>query len=100
MLSIRVNFIAGSLAWGGAALVFLFLLGGGYYAYRYYQRRQRLDPLDDHESAEPLNGMSERKAPPPGSSNLPWWNWRRWTGEDESQYFPLADRSHGRERTE
>ncbi|KAJ5614011.1 hypothetical protein N7528_007665 [Penicillium herquei] len=87
--------------WGGIIILSLPLLGGAYYGYRSYQRRQRLDPLDDHESAEPLNGMAERKAPIQ-SSDLPWWNWKRWTGGDEGHYFPLTDRSpqHRRQRTE
>lgn len=82
--------------------ILLPLLAGVYFGYRYHVRRQRLDPLeDDQESSEPLNGMAERKAPPARTPDLPWWNWRRWTTEEESRYFPLADRSlPGRQRTD
>ena len=87
--------------WIVAGLLCFSAVGGSYYAYRYHERRQRLDPLDDQESAEPLNGMAERK----GSFNpgeLPWWNWKRYTGGDDGHYFPLSDRSpqHRRQRTE
>lgn len=83
-------------------------LAGAFFAYRYFTRRQRadsLDSLDDQEGSEPLNGMEERKSPPFRTRDFPWWHWRRWTGEAETQYFPLADRSlhshgHDRERTE
>ncbi|KAJ5664478.1 hypothetical protein N7507_005209 [Penicillium longicatenatum] len=86
--------------WTGVVFLLLPLLGGVYYGFRYYQS-QRLDPLDD-ESAEPLNGIAERKAPPRHTNDLPWWNWKRWTGGDEGHYLPLADRSpnHRRQRTE
>lgn len=82
--------------------ILLPLLAGVYFGYRYHVRRQRLDPLeDDQESSEPLNGMAERKAPPARTPDLPWWNWRRWTTEEETRYFPLADRSlPGRQRTD
>jgi hypothetical protein len=85
-------------------LVLIPLLGVALYALRYYQRRQRemqqrfaVDPID--ESAEPLNGMAERKSFPL-RAGMPWWNWRRWIGEDEPHYFPLSERSPRRERME
>lgn len=92
---------AGLLVLGAVIAVLLPSLAGSYFVYRYYQRRQRPDPLDDQDLSEPLNGMTERKSPPLRSTDLPWWHWRRWTVDEEPQYFPLADRSpHGRERTE
>jgi hypothetical protein len=85
------------LAWGAMILVLIPLLGIALYALRYYQRRQRemqqrfaVDPTDD--SAEPLNGMAERKSSPLRTDNTPWWHWHRWTGGDEEpHYFPLSD---------
>ncbi|KAJ5624836.1 hypothetical protein N7510_001145 [Penicillium lagena] len=92
------------LAWGAMILVLVPLAGIVVYGLRYYQRRQRemqqrfaVRPHD--ESAEPLNGMAERK-PFPLRTDMPWWNWRRWTGEDEPHYFPLSERSPRRERME
>ncbi|KAJ5359483.1 uncharacterized protein N7496_011896 [Penicillium cataractarum] len=90
------------LVWGATIAILIPLIAGVYFGYRYHLRRQRLDPLeDDQESSEPLNGMAERKAPPTRTPDLPWWNWRRWTAQEETRYFPLADRSlPGRERIE
>ncbi|KAJ5819537.1 hypothetical protein N7474_005128 [Penicillium riverlandense] len=93
------------LAWGAMILVLIPLIGIAVYALRYYQRRQRemqqrfaVDPTD--ESVEPLNGMAEGK-PFPMRTGMPWWNWRRWIGEeDEPHYFPLSERSPRRERME
>ncbi|KAJ5767278.1 uncharacterized protein N7511_004894 [Penicillium nucicola] len=77
------------LAWGSVCLVAIPFFAGIYFAYRYYHKRQ-LDHLRDQESSEPLNGMAERKEPPIRATDLPWWNWRRWTAEGEpSRYFPL-----------
>jgi hypothetical protein len=49
-----------------------------------------------------MNDMPERKHPPLQATDLPWWNWRRWFGEDEAtSYLPLGERrlySHRRER--
>jgi len=77
------------------------LFTGVYFAYRYYTKNS-LDHLRDQESSEPLNDMEERKNSPVKTTDLPWWNWRRWTGEGEpSDYFPLRERSphgHGRQR--
>ncbi|KAJ5096839.1 hypothetical protein N7456_007560 [Penicillium angulare] len=87
--------------WAGIVLLCLSFLGGGYYAYR-YRRNQRLDPLNDSESAESLNGMAERKSPPRHSGGFPWWNWKRWIGGEEDYYLPISDRGthHRRQRTE
>lgn len=49
-----------------------------------------------------MNGMVERKHPPVQTTDLPWWDWHRWIGEDEAtSYFSLGERSlygHRRER--
>ncbi|CAI7678975.1 unnamed protein product [Penicillium pancosmium] len=92
------------LAWGAILFVLGPIVIAGYYARRYYQRRQRPDSLDsDSEASEPLGGYTEHKSPAP--SDLPWWNLRRWTAQAEMRYFPLVDRSppqreYERQRTE
>jgi hypothetical protein len=79
------------LAWGGVCLVAIPFFAGIYFAYRYYTKPP-LDHLRDQESSEPLNGMAERKEHPVRATDLPWWNWRRWTGQGEpSHYFPLRE---------
>jgi hypothetical protein len=49
-----------------------------------------------------MSDMAERKRPPVQVADLPWWNWRWWIEEDETNsYFPLGEWSpygHRRER--
>lgn len=95
----RAHMFAGLFALGVIILVLIPFLVGIYYAFRYYKRRPQLDSLQDQESSGPLNGMAEGKSPP---TELPWWDWRRWTGDQEEHlYFPLTERSpRERERLE
>lgn len=58
--------------------------------------------MQDQESSVSMNGTVERKHPPVQVTDLAWWNWRRWVGEDEAtSYLPLGERNlygHRRER--
>ncbi|CDM34811.1 hypothetical protein DTO013E5_3279 [Penicillium roqueforti] len=89
------------LAWGAVLLVAIPLFAGIFLAHRYYTRHS-LTQLRDQESSTPVDGTAERKHPPVQATDLRWWNWRRWVGEDETtSYFPLVERSlygHRRER--
>ncbi|CAI7632381.1 unnamed protein product [Penicillium viridicatum] len=89
------------LAWAIVPLVAIPLFGGMFLAHRYYARYS-FNKLRDQESSGSMNGMAERKHSPLQATDLPWWNWHRWIGEDEAvSYFPLGERSlygHRRER--
>lgn len=77
------------------------LFAGAFLGHRYYTRHS-LNQSEDQESSGLMNDMPERKHPPLQATDLPWWNWRRWFGEDEAtSYLPLGERrlySHRRER--
>ncbi|KAJ5682606.1 hypothetical protein N7462_005771 [Penicillium macrosclerotiorum] len=91
------------MIWGLVLVIAIPILGGCYLGYRFYLRREQLDFVDEHESSEPLNGMAERKASSERTTDLPWWDYRRWVSNGETRYFPLADRgarSPGRERND
>ncbi|KAJ5274701.1 hypothetical protein N7505_003246 [Penicillium chrysogenum] len=89
------------LAWGTVLLVVIPLFAGAFLGHRYYTRHS-LNQSEDQESSGLMNDMPERKHPPLQATDLPWWNWRRWFGEDEAtSYLPLGERrlySHRRER--
>ncbi|KAI1828971.1 hypothetical protein DTO027I6_10194 [Penicillium roqueforti] len=89
------------LAWGGVCLVAIPFFTGIHFAYRYYSKHQH-GHLRDQESSAPLNSMAEGKEHRVRATDLPWWNWRRWTRENEpSHYFPLQEGcSHGGERAD
>ncbi len=94
------NFI-GLLGWGAVLLVVIPVFAGAFLAHRYYARYS-FNQLRDQESSGSMSGMAERKHPLVQASDLPWWNWHRWIGEDEATpYFPLGERGlygHRRER--
>ncbi|KXG50693.1 uncharacterized protein PGRI_044600 [Penicillium griseofulvum] len=89
------------LAWGAVLLVAIPLLAGIFLTHRYYTMRS-LKKLRDQESSRPIGDMAERKRPPVQVADLPWWNWRWWIEEDETNsYSPLGEWSpygHRRER--
>ncbi|KAJ5500794.1 hypothetical protein N7453_009845 [Penicillium expansum] len=89
------------LAWGAVLIVAIPLFAGVFLAHRYYARHW-FNQMQDQESCGPMNGTVERKHPPVQATDLAWWNWRRWVGEDEAaSYLPLGERSlygHRRER--
>ncbi|KAJ5623776.1 hypothetical protein N7510_000085 [Penicillium lagena] len=86
------TFHAGLLAGSAMILVLISITAGAIYGIRYCRKRQQHFINLHDEAAEPLNGMAERKSSPPRTDNMPWWHWRRWTGEDEEpHYFPLSE---------